>query len=318
MTITTHDGVGIWMTSIQEWGEFSGIRIGTLKKGASQPEWSFISHGESDGVGALARFLRSSGFSNASELPKLQKMESLGKLGHFKQSLRYLFESFKPKRRPEFKSDMKAYSTPTQFISWRVLDESATRRLTELADSSGVSLNSWLLSRLNDATCSEFKKPDAALDWLVPVNMRGAIEMSRDTDNHASFVELKPRGGETPKEVHARIRHALASGQHWFMWYFFQITSAILSRKWRLRLIDLQSLVNRTWTGSFSNLGSWTVENAKDMDILFCPPVIRFLPLGAGVVMINRRLSFCIQIHSSVDRGQEIADSLMRNWISRT
>jgi hypothetical protein len=85
---------------------------------------------------------------------------------------------------------------------------------------------------------------------MMPVNMRGPVEMRRDTDNHASFTEIISKPGDSPMALHSRIRRALNGGQHWFMWQFFQTSSALLGPAWRLRLITLQNL---SWTERLRN-----------------------------------------------------------------
>jgi hypothetical protein len=150
---------------------------------------------------------------------------------------------------------------------------------------------------------------------MIPVNMRGPIRLADETANHSSFIEVPVAPHEPESELQARIRHIFDSGQHWSVWYAFQLGRPIGGFGRRL-FMSLARRGRARYVGSFSNLGSWApaADGATAHAWVFCPLAIPAQPVGAGCVTYCGRLSVAIQLHPSLTRDPKIAEHCVDEW----
>src|ERR1700722_20232917 len=89
-----------WFLAAEELGEYIGIRVGRIAPGATEPEWIFPRHSETDGIGGFAEILRSRG----------AKLERLPQLRHPSPPSSLAAVKLLPK-----------FMTPRERIQWRPL-----------------------------------------------------------------------------------------------------------------------------------------------------------------------------------------------------
>ena len=76
-------------------------------------------------------------------------------------------------------------------------------------------------------------------------------------------------------------------------------------------------LINRkkkgdSWTGTFSNLGVWTIPNGGSWVI--CPNVPYMYPIGAACITVNGRLSISLQLHPALGNDSDARQALVDSW----
>jgi hypothetical protein len=308
-----------WFLSAEELGEYIGIRFGRIAPGATEPEWIFLRHAETDGIGGFAEILRGRG-AKLERLPQLKYPSAPSALA----SLKLLRKFMRPRNRVKWrrlKGETRETTSkhPPQAVAWHAFDESTTIRIRRICRRAGVTVNSFLVKHLTKAIRPFLEDESSIVPWMIPVNMRGKVNLSRDADNHSSYVGISVRSYETVYDVHQNIYAALADGEHWANWQVYKL-SRITSNGIRKFLIARELAMSQWNLGGFSNLGDWDAENKiTEPDCLgdwfFCPPVLRCQLVGAGCVTFQNRLTLTIQIHPELTISSEVPSAWMQNWV---
>lgn len=313
------DAIKTWFHSLEETGEFIGIRFGRIAPGVSEPEWKFIRHTDVDGIGGFAQMLRSKGVV-VDQLPQIKHPAPASPFAALKSAPKFLMPQRKLAWRalpgPVGKSDA---NTPPTAVAWHVFDETSTVAIRRMCRKAGITVNSYLLNHLSKAIRPGLEDQSATIPWMIPVNLRGKVARSRDEENHTSYATVKVHPYDTPLDVHEKVYAALARGEHWANWYAYQ-SSRILTAGVRRYLIRIEKCMSEWNIGSFSNLGVWDEENnITDPDLtgrwLFAPPVLRCQPLGIGCVTFQNRLSLTAHVHPEVTINSAVPRSWIQNWV---
>ncbi|MCP5525322.1 MAG: hypothetical protein H7A47_00765 [Verrucomicrobiales bacterium] len=313
------DAIRRWFSTAESLGECIGIRFGRLAPGASEPEWFLLPHSEVDGIGGLADLLRRRGAA-LGRLPRIHHFSRPAYTALLRTTPRYLaprrptrWGALPGDRRPSTKDE------PPSSVAWHVFDEDLTAMIRRVCRKAGYTVNSFLLKHLARAIRPSLHDQTAPMPWMVPVNLRGAVSRSRDTDNHSSYVSVRVRSWETVYDVHRSIYAALASGEHWAHWWTYK-TGNFLPRGVRAMLVRRGRAVAQLNIGSFSNLGLWDSDRQINQPEclggwLFAPPVLRCQMVGAGAVTFQHRLGLVIQVHPELTTDPAVPEAWMRDWI---
>ena len=154
--------------------------------------------------------------------------------------------------------------------------------------------------------------------WMIPVNLRGKVVRENDTSNYTSYVSVRIQPRENARQIHHNIYAALDRGDHWANWYSYKL-ERLTTHGLRKFLVAKELAISQWNLGGFSNLGDWDPEKKITQpeclgDWLFCPPVLRFQPIGAGCLTFQNRLSLLIQAHPELTTDSAIPKAWMRNW----
>lgn len=312
---TTQSTTSEWFQAVEAVGDFMGIRYGRLPEGATEPEWSFVSHCECDGVGGFARLLRKHGAS-LDRLPKT-KHSCRGFIGPLWRKFRDDRSEKECANRADWQLSDPSKTGPPKAVAWHLFTEIETQALRERCRSEGVTVNSFLLKYLDQAVRPDIKRSNAAISWMIPVNLRGDINHDDDTSNHVSYVEPQIAESDSVKDIQLNIRRLLERGEHRFH-YIFLVLGKFLSHDSKVRLIKKDRIKTTANIGAFSNLGVWDSEKfiTTQDSWLFCPPVSGAALLGAGCVTFQGRLCLTIQAHPGLSQTPEIVQNWMRRWFS--
>lgn len=313
------DAIKPWFHAAEELGEYIGIRFGHLAPGAVEPEWIFLRHVDTDGIGGFADILRKRGAT----LDRLPQMKYPSDAPPF-AALNLLPKFLTPRGRVKWRSlpGGTAKSTakePPQAVAWHVFDEATTLGIRRLCRQASVTVNSLLVKHLTKAIRPFLEDESSTIPWMIPVNMRGKVSLARDADNHSSYVGIKVRSYETVRDIHRNIYTALGKGEHWSNWQVYKL-SKITTNGIRKFLIAKELAMSQWNIGGFSNLGDWDAEGKITQpdcqgNWLFCPPVLRCQLLGAGCVTFQNRLTLMIQAHPELTTNSEVASAWMQNWV---
>jgi hypothetical protein len=313
------DSIAAWFLAAEELGEYIGIRFGRLHDHDAMPQWTFLRHIDYDGIGGFAELLRRQG-AILTRLPQIKHPRSPSWISLLRELPKYA----SPRRRVNWvpMEGSKARSTasdPPPAVAWHLFDQRTTTQIRLACRKASVTVNSFLLKHLTKAIRGYLDDQSAVVPWMIPVNLRGKISRDRDTANHTSYVGVRVRSYETLHDIHRNIYAALATGEHWANWYAYK-SGALLTAGLRRLLITTERCMSQWNLGSFSNLGDWDPDNRladpdKPGGWLFCPPVLRCQPVGAGCVTFQNRLSLTIQAHPELTINPNVPGDWLQNWI---
>jgi hypothetical protein len=318
---TKYTAVRKWFVAGEQTGEFIGIRYGHLRPGVTEPRWIYYSHKEFDGIGAFAEILRRGGV----ELPTLPQIKYYPAYSAVMAALKH-WPRYAAPRHPlkwvPLERDASASQTgqPPRAFAWHVFDEPTTYRIRQDAREMGITVNTFLLDSLTQAMRPFFEDRSAPMPWMIPVNMRGGVRQYRDTDNHTSYVTVRVRAGDPPREIHRRILKNLSRGEHWGNWHAFK-TAHCLPHAVRVRVFP--KAISQWNVGGFSNLGEWDAEQRITHPDLagawvFSPTTLRTQLVGAGCITFQGRLSLMIQTHPELTTSVTTVQTWVKNWVACT
>ncbi len=313
------DPLSPWFVAAEDLGEFVGIRFGRVAPGEKEPEWIYHKHINVDGIGGFAQIFRDRGVT-LKELPQIKYPLAPSSLA----ILQSLPKFIRPKKRLKWtKLDGEPKPTvntePPTAVAWHVFDENETTLIRRLCRKGGVTVNSFLVKHITKAIRPFLEDQSAVVPWMLPVNVRGKVDLGRDTANHTSYVTVKVKSYETVADIHRNIYEALGKGEHWANWQSYQMCLP-LSHGIKKYLLDSGNGMPEWYIGSFSNLGDWDAEKKINEPKcaggwLFAPPVLRCQLIGSGCVTYQGKLGLVIQAHPELTTGPEAARKWMHNWV---
>lgn len=309
------DWAGLWFDIMEkEAGEFVGMRAGRRAPGTEEPAWLFHSHAACDGLGWFATLLRKEARTSKISIPRLKESVRPPLLAQVHALLRLLA------RKPQAAAMWNTWDArwrapsggakPGKAVAVYAFDAHRTRRLAEVARTQGVSLNSLLIATLGRV--SEPQLQGGPAFWMVPVNMRGPVNLASETANHTSYLQIKTGADVTPRQLHEQVKAKLSRLEHWGGWLFANSGRVVryAGMKWLYRR-EIARTKGRPWVGAFSNLGTW--DDCDRWSV--CPPVAKACPLGVGVIICDGALSLTIDAHSSIARDAALTRALMDRWV---
>jgi hypothetical protein len=308
------DWAGAWFEILEEMGEFVGMRAGHRAPGATEPAWQFCSHTGYDGLGWFVTLIRQQQADASIAIPRMTETKRPSWFSQTGALLRLMAR--KPQQAATWAGWNGDWQAPPggaaagSATATHVFDVSGTRRLADVAAAKGVSVNSLLLAALGRAGAAQLQSGPAL--WMIPVNMRGPVNLARETANHTSYLQIATGAEATAQDVHHQIKTKLGNNEHWGAWLFTNCGRLV-------RLAGMKYLFNRElsrtggrpWTGAFSNLGTW--DNCGRWSV--CPPVAKTCPVGVGVVTCDGCLSLTIDAHPSITSDASWSRTLMDRWV---
>ncbi len=313
------DAIASWFVAAEELGEYIGIRFGHVPEGVTSPNWEFLRHIDFDGIGGFAELLRRRG-AQLARLPQIKHPRSASWL----DLLRALPKYASPRRRIQWaplegEKIIGTNTAPPPAVAWHIFDEPVTTQIRLACRNASVTVNSFLLKHLTKAIRPFIEDHSSDVPWMIPVNLRGKVHRDRDTANHTSYVAIRVRSYETVHDIHQNIYAALATGEHWANWNAYH-SGNLFSAGMRRWLITNERCMSQWNLGSFSNLGDWDpdrllTEPGCQGGWLFCPPVLRCQPIGAGCVTFQNRLSLTLQAHPELTVNDRHTWNWLHNWI---
>lgn len=316
--VSSFDPMKTWFLSLQETGEFIGIRFGRIPSGATDPAWVYLAHTDVDGIGGFAQMLRQKGVS-LPKLPQIRHPAEPSRLALMRSLPKFLVPQRKLQWDLEGPTAPGNSTTPPKAVAWHVFSESETQQIRRVCRKSSITVNSFLLKHLSKAVRLSLRDQSSTIPWMIPVNLRGKINRSSDIANHTSYATVKVRSYDTVHDVHHRVYEALERGEHWANWYSYD-SSRILTAGMRRYLIRIEKCMSEWNLGSFSNLGDWDPEcKITHSDLtgswLFAPPVLRCQPVGVGCVTFQNRMGLVVQLHPEATTNSAVPRAWMDHWV---
>lgn len=315
-----NDPIRPWYEAIGSLGDYEMIRFGRVKPGASEVEWVSIPHSEFDGIGGFAHLLRKCGI-DPGELPTMPHPAPPSWRPFFRSLPKFL----QPRRRLRWKTFPERLNgvvepLPDPVLAWHVFSEEETQTIRAAARTQGVTVNTFLMKHLDKVLRRDLEQAEAAIPWMIPVNLRGKIEREDDTQNHSSYVSVKVKPEESMKALHESIYEKLDRGEHWASWMGYSATT-LLPKAMKRALIKSDRAMTEWHLGLFTNLGVWDPKKEITHESfagswLVAATVLRCQLVGAGLMTFQGRLSLTVQVHPELTTEQEVPDRWMREWLS--
>jgi hypothetical protein len=307
------DWIGEWFSVIEEDGENVDLLVGKLATADASIDWYRMSHKTFDGLGALMELLDRMGVPMP-EIPRYRgkKPSALAKLLAFNR-----YRKMRPEIVPEMAGPIDAGKSAG--VAWAIVPAELTTRLRQRAREVGANSNSYMLHALHRATCEAKLTRNKVPAWLIPVNLRGVVSVDDPKGNHSSFISLPIPIDASPVDVQSILRSELAQGAHFGAWVAMTIGTFIGRRRYRERVRQIQRLPI-SWTGAFSNLGSWSSEMlgmpaGAIGQWIGCPPASRKMPVAAACVIVDGALGIGLQVHPSMDPNRDAARTLVDGFL---
>lgn len=316
------DYIGIIFEIDDELGEFPYIAYGKLDKSSDKRIWYYLPHSRYDGIGGLVYLLQQHGYT-IDNLPEIQENTHPSILTKFLLFLRQfradrlqlVIDPIKWKQYDASKALQGAMSS----ICWYIFDKKETESIILAAKSNQITVNTFLLWTLNEATKQtllQSSTKENAATWLMPVNMRGLIDLGDPYANHSISVRVEIAADNSVKKLHDNINEIIRiKKNYWAYWWRVQLMKFIGVNGMK-RLMIKNQLPIRNIFGAFSNLGIWPPikENTKEEDWLFSPPAFSTYPITAGCMTWYGKLSLTLQIHPVI-ANKEITQGCLDEWI---
>ena len=319
MPSSSSDPIGPWFIAAEALGEYIGIRFGRVAPGDNTPEWIFLRHTDVDGIGGMADLLRRRG-AEIPRLPQIKHPSAPSAFSLLRSMPKYLRPRHPARWRPlEGERRNSTHSDPPPAVAWHIFDEPESTQIRRVCRKAGVTINSFLVKHLTKAIRPSLEDESSVVPWMIPVNVRGKVDLGRDTANHTSYVGVRVRSYETVRDVHRNIYEALGRGEHWANWQAYQF-SRFLPFRVKKSMLAQGKATSEWYLGGFSNLGDWDPESRITRPEcqggwLFAPPVLRCQLLGAGCVTFQNRLSLTLQVHPELSVNPEVPAAWVQNWI---
>ncbi len=302
-----------WFDATEALGDDVSIRFGRLAHGdAREPEWIMVPHRECDGIGAFARLLRERG----AQIPQLPRTRNScrGIIG----PLWRLWRNSRHAPPCAGHGDWTHHRIPAQHppndVAWHLFSEQETSALASYCRAQQFTLNSLLLKLLDEAVRPELGIPQLGIPWMIPVNLRGDVQLADDTENQISCLDVVVSPQDNPHTLHQQILHRLDQGEHRAKFLLMEL-GRFVSHRLKMRYLAKSRSNPFGNIGAFSNLGSWDPEKriATDDAWLFCPPLVSGQRLAAGCLSFQNRLGLMIQAYPQPN-GQAPSTKI---WIDR-
>ena len=265
--------------------------------------WEWFSHVDYDGIRMVDHVVRRHGNEVALPRLKIRPDRRATWREHLKPMVRKSYLRKAPaspwdrvKRDPPPSTERRL---PSKLV---LLSDEETRTVGRLARAQQVSVNSFVLWSLAQASRGLVAKPDDRQHWTIPVNMRGGVGVDGDAANPLSFIRVPIWPRETPQDVHLRVFDLLETGMHWVMlgWLRF------FANRRRMKFPPVRS------TGVFSNIGVYNVPNISRLVV--CPPTGPTEPISAGLITWNGRISIALGVHHTMNPPAGELDALEQRW----
>lgn len=282
------------------------------------PQWHTMSHCHYDGIGGLAELLAAQGWQ-VGALPTGRDRQAPSLLDSWRQRRAGKLPATDPAR-PRWRAldPARSHEAASQPPVACLLDAAATAAIDQAARAAGVSTTSWLLWTADRAARELIAEADAALPWVFPVNLRGAVPAPRASMNQCSGIAVQLAAGTTAAALHAQISARLAAGEHWRIWRGLQLGRWLGAAGVRLLYRLLRAPAGRH-AGSYTNLGDWPPPNLasggqpEPAGVVAVAPGSPAYPIAAGTLCWRGRRAFGCRLHPVLDRPG-LAAAFVARW----
>lgn len=308
----------MWFDVRKELGISDDMSIGQMKKSNGEINWSSFAHSEMDGIGGVATILREHGYpcknlpkSSEKSIPGIWQLYKLNK--KFKKDKGYI-----PSKSIRWKNSYPCGNDNTATIENCYFNKRTTALIKHNAKTNKVAYSTFLMWALNKAIADNLLDGSQNYYWFYPVNLRGAIQLSADTSNYSSGINVCLNNYITPKELQQEIKSKIKIKEHWSTWKMAHIGKLI--GKPGVRYIYNKISQKNFYAGSFSFLGGWPLkennnpsENENEVWVS-CGIGTKNYPVSTGIMEWHGQLTLGLKLHPMICQDDELTKKCLADW----
>lgn len=312
------DYIAMWFEVRKELGINDDMNIGQLNKDNGNISWEHFSHSQMDGVGGVATILRQHGYP-CKNLPKSGEKEEPGLWQLYK--LNKEFKALKgdlPPKNIRWKKTYPCGNDNTAPIAHHYFSVDETAAIKRNAKKNKVAYSTFLMWSLNKTIADNLIDGNQNYYWFYPINLRGAIQLSSDTCNYSSGINVCLKNDITPKELQQEIKSRIKSKEHWSTWKSAHIGKLI--GKVGVRYIYNKISQKNFYAGSFSFLGAWPLKEDgnpsenKDEVWVSCGIGTKNYPVSTGIMEWHGQLTLGLKLHPMICQDIALTEKCLNDW----
>lgn len=301
----SRDWVGVWYEILKERGENDLCTVGRARwhDGKLESRQAFeYSHSLMDGSASIPFYLTKLGANYKPLYSNYKKKISCWQ--HIK--LAFAAHDISPASKPLWREDNDRRPSDNNEFHIAVIEKDKTERFNKFLSDNKLSQNLVLLSLLNKYVFELIKDEGQVQNysWLLPINIRGIVNKKSAYENHTSFVQLRLNAQSQYESIKEVFGQKVKSLNHIGLWWIHHI--GVLFGKNYMTKLSKNSASKNFWLGTFSNVGTWNVNDADydslgEGEVWFATtPGSRNFPIGMVAMEFNGRLTLTIKVHPSI------------------
>lgn len=304
-----YDPTGIWFEAFEALGEPSDILFDFKVKGENQPIKHLYSHSHGDATAAMSEIANKYNFILRKDVKKNTHLK-IGIIHYLKQILLFNYHA-RPRwqRLWPFKL-AKCSHTQTPYCYFTI-HKNEVLNLKALLQTQNISLNTYLLFTLDQATRTVLQPIRHDLTWIVPVNLRSDLGLAANAPGNQAANFTCVIKNETPLQLQTKISYLLKSKRHWGVW-FWQNASQWMPFFLVKFLTHIRLHPNYN-AGVFTNLGEWTSSTEFLHFTFFANPILSH-PIVASSLELNGQLTLGLRIYPSFPLTQQQLEAYLQEW----
>jgi hypothetical protein len=309
------DWVGLWFKlDALMIGDFIEMRAGTPDPETGEMNWRYLSHHEHDGYSGLAHTWASEGIKFEMPASVVHERKKPSWLTRAAAVWRMWSKELKPAA--AWKTLDRRWTPPpggcgaSQAIAVRSVGAEASKAVIARSKTLGISMNSLLLAALTRASSPDLD-PGPVI-WCMPINMRGAVKLERESDNHVSFIDFEIPRDASAASVHRQVKQAFRRFDHWGNWLIMNIGRIVgFQGMRRIYEYNLEQTEGRSGVGTMSNLGTW-----KGIGDWYVAPGAAYGAIGCGVIVCDGKVNLTLEAHPSIATDVAWSRAFLARWIA--
>lgn len=196
----------------------------------------------------------------------------------------------------------------------RILSVEATEQFIQKAKASKMGLTLFVLYRLNQEVVQLLEKVAACQVWSLPVCLHQ--NLSEPRGNQSAFIRLEMDNQILPQELVRDYKNIMKSDVYWGAQ---ELVPQLVKTMQKSSIAQIRkSIRKRGVTGSLTNLGSWHLEgkSSEQEAWFFSSPVASFNPINCGLMTINGRLSFSLNVLNELGWSEKQLNRILDRVLS--
>ncbi|NCN28122.1 hypothetical protein GW915_11150 [bacterium] len=308
------DWPGLWYVLSKEKGHNDLVTFTQLDLSDGARKSYHCSHAWADGVGAFRVLLRKLKINASMKLkPAIQTRPT--RLTKLFSAVRAFLDAF-AKSDLEWKSfqeNPSLYRRSEHRYYYAVFSRQDTMDLKDRAAQKMLSLNAIILALVNKEVSCSLIQSGTSLRWMFPVNMRPWVQLSNESANCSSAIELSLRPNSLAHDIHLQCKEKLKKQEHWGVWSLLNIGKWIGEKG--MRKLSQKRSASVLNVGCFSGMGEWCEASSSPSEMvwLVTPPGTRNYPVSVSTMIWNARLSLTVKIHPSICAEEELVQELCKS-----
>lgn len=304
-----YDPTGIWFEAFKALGEPSDILFSFKIADENKSIKHLYSHSRGDATAAMSELAEVYGLS-LKKVSEKNVPAAVSFFNYLKQILLFNYHA-RPRRQKLWPfSIAKTAMTETPYVYF-VINKDELSSLKERLKLQNISLNTYLLFTLNQATRSYLKPIRKDLTWIIPVNFRSELGLPPDAPGNQAANFTCVIQNENPQQLQNKISYLLKSKRHWGVWFWQNAARGIPF--FLVKHVTKARLHPNYNAGVFTNLGVWQSPTEFSHFTFFANPIMSH-PIVGSSLELNGQLTLGLRIYPTFPLSQQQLQDYLQAW----